>query len=153
MKRISLYLCAVLCTLGLMTSCDHGNTPDTISGTYSGTIDVDFNIAGLDDYDLEVPYEAVVSKAGDSYVDISLDLNLAKHIDPALATVVGSSLDFGTVTARCLVGPIVRGETPLSGTASVGGKSIPVHGDFEGRVLDITYALGIVTVEFEGVRR
>lgn len=153
MTRISLYLCAVLCTLGLMTSCDDSVTPDTISGTYSGTVDVDFNLPNTDDFDLELPYEAVVTKVNDSYIDVSLDLNLAKHIDPTLATLAGSSLDFGTVTARCLVGPTLRGETSLSGTATVGGKSIPVYGDFEGRVLDITYALGVITVEFEGIRR
>lgn len=153
MKRISLYLCAALCTLGLMTSCDHGVISDAISGTYKGTMDIDFNLPGIDDYDVEIPYEAVVSKADEAYVNIALDLNLAKYLSPTMATLVGGSLDFGVVTARCLVGPTVRGETSLTGSATVGDKSVLVYGDFEDGVLDITYVLGVASVEFEGVRQ
>ena len=153
MKSISLYLCAVLCTLGLMTSCDYGVMPDAISGTYKGTMDIDFNLSMVEDYDIEIPYEAVVTKVDEAYVEIALDLNLTKYLNPTLVTLVGSSLDFGVVTARCLVGPTMRGETPLTGSATVGGKSVLVHGDFENGVLDITYVLGVVSVEFEGIRQ
>lgn len=153
MKTKVFYVCALVCTLGLMTSCDHRITPETMSGTYQGKIEVKLNVPGNSQDDLEFPHQAIVTKAGDAYVDVAIDLDLSTLLGEPLAGLLGENMNFGTVTARCLVGPTVDGEAALSGTATVGGKSISVYGEYDERTLDITYPLGVVTVEFEGVRR
>lgn len=152
MKRTVSYFFAVLCTLTLMTSCDHSLTPDSITGTYSGTMDIRLNIPGVDLGDVEVPNHVDVTKVDDAHVNVAIDLDLAKYIDPSWAALAGSSLDFGAITAKCLVGPTIDGEATLTGTVKVGNTTVPVVGECEGRTLDLTFSLGIVTVEFEGVR-
>lgn len=136
-----------------MTSCDHRITPETVSGTYQGKMEVKLNVPGNYQDDLEFPHQAVVTKAGDAYIDVVIDLDLSAYLGESLAVLLDENLDFGTVTARCLVGPTVDGEAALSGTAPIGGRSVPVYGEYDERTLDITYPLGVVTVEFEGVRR
>ncbi len=153
MKTKFLYVCAIVCTLGLMTSCDHRITPETVSGTYQGKMEVKLNVLGNYSDELEFPHQAVVTKNNDTYVDVTIDLDLSKYFNESLVALIGEGVDFGTVTARCLVGPTIDGEAALSGTATVGGKSIPVYGEYDERTLDITYSLGVVTVEFEGVRK
>lgn len=153
MKRMYLYVCASVCTLSLMTSCHHEVTPDTISGVYQGSMDVKFNLIGLDEYDIELPNRAVVTKINESYVDISIELNLSDAVHPSLAEALDEDLDFGIIYARCLVGPTVDGEASLDGTAMVGGKAAPVVGEYEDKVLELTIVLSMLSVEFEGVRR
>ena len=136
MKRTVSYFFAFLCTLALMTSCDHSITPDSITGTYSGTMDIKFNIPGVNLDDVEVP----------NHVDVT-------KVDPSWAALVGSNLDFGAITAKCLVGPTIEGEATLTGTAKVGDTTVPVVGECEGSTLDLTLTIGIVTVEFEGLRK
>lgn len=153
MKRVFLYVCACVCTMSLMTSCHHEVTPDTMSGTYQGTMDVKFNLIGFEEYDIELPNRAVVTKINDSYVDIAIELDLDDAINPSLAEVLEENLDFGIVYARCLVGPTVDGEASLNGSAMVGGKAVPVVGEYEDKVLELTIVLGTLSVEFEGVRR
>lgn len=153
MKRTVSYFFAFLCTLALMTSCDHSITPDSITGTYSGTMDIKFNIPGVNLDDVEVPNHVDVTKVDEAYVNIAVDLDLAKYIDPSWAALVGSNLDFGAITAKCLVGPTIEGEATLTGTAKVGHTTVPVVGECEGSTLDLTLTIGIVTVEFEGLRK
>lgn len=153
MKRTVSYFFAFLCTLALMTSCDHSITPDSITGTYSGTMDIKFNIPGVNLDDVEVPNHVDVTKVDEAYVNIAVDLDLAKYIDPSWAALVGSNLDFGAITAKCLVGPTIEGEATLTGTAKVGDTTVPVVGECEGSTLDLTVTIGIVTVEFEGLRK
>ena len=153
MKRTVSYFFAFLCTLALMTSCDHSITPDSITGTYSGTMDIKFNIPGVNLDDVEVPNHVDVTKVDEAYVNIAVDLDLAKYIDPSWAALVGSYLDFGAITAKCLVGPTIEGEATLTGTAKVGDTTVPVVGECEGSTLDLTLTIGIVTVEFEGLRK
>lgn len=153
MKRTVSYFFAFLCTLALMTSCDHSITPDSITGTYSGTMDIKFNIPGVNLDDVEVPNYVDVTKVDEAYVNIAVDLDLAKYIDPSWAALVGSNLDFGAITAKCLVGPTIEGEATLTGTAKVGDTTVPVVGECEGSTLDLTLTIGIVTVEFEGLRK
>ena len=153
MKRTVSYFVAFLCTLALMTSCDHSITPDSITGTYSGTMDIKFNIPGVNLDDVEVPNHVDVTKVDEAYVNIAVDLDLAKYIDPSWAALVGSNLDFGAITAKCLVGPTIEGEATLTGTAKVGDTTVPVVGECEGSTLDFTLTIGIVTVEFEGLRK
>lgn len=153
MKRTVSYFFAFLCTLALMTSCDHSITPDSITGTYSGTMDIKFNIPGVNLDDVEVPNHVDVTKVDEAYVNIAVDLDLAKYIDPSWAALVGSILDFGAITAKCLVGPTIEGEATLTGTAKVGDTTVPVVGECEGSTLDLTLTIGIVTVEFEGLRK
>lgn len=153
MKRTVSYFFAFLCTLALMTSCDHSITPDSITGTYSGTMDIKFNIPGVNLDDVEVPNHVDVTKVDEAYVNIAVDLDLAKYIDPSWAALVGSNLDFGAITAKCLVGPTIEGEATLTGTAKVGDTTVPVVGECEGGTLDLTLTIGIVTVEFEGLRK
>ena len=136
-----------------MTSCDHSITPDSITGTYSGTMDIKFNIPGVNLDDVEVPNYVDVTKVDEAYVNIAVDLDLAKYIDPSWAALVGSNLDFGAITAKCLVGPTIEGEATLTGTAKVGDTTVPVVGECEGSTLDLTLTIGIVTVEFEGLRK
>ena len=136
-----------------MTSCDHSITPDSITGTYSGTMDIKFNIPGVNLDDVEVPNHVDVTKVDEAYVNIAVDLDLAKYIDPSWAALVGSNLDFGAITAKCLVGPTIEGEATLTGTAKVGDTTVPVVGECEGSTLDLTVTIGIVTVEFEGLRK
>ncbi len=136
-----------------MTSCDHSITPDSITGTYSGTMDIKFNIPGVNLDDVEVPNHVDVTKVDEAYVNIAVDLDLAKYIDPSWAALVGSNLDFGAITAKCLVGPTIEGEATLTGTAKVGDTTVPVVGECEGSTLDLTLTIGIVTVEFEGLRK
>ena len=136
-----------------MTSCDHSITPDSITGTYSGTMDIKFNIPGVNLDDVEVPNHVDVTKVDEAYVNIAVDLDLAKYIDPSWAALVGSNLDFGAITAKCLVGPTIEGEATLTGTAKVGDTTVPVVGECEGGTLDLTLTIGIVTVEFEGLRK
>lgn len=152
MKRTVSYFFAVLCALTLMTSCDHSITPDTIVGTYNGTMDIKFNIPGVDLDDVEVPNHVDVTKVDDSYVNVAVDLDLTKYIDPSYAALLGSNLNFGAITAKCLVGPTIEGEATLTGTAKVGDTTVPVVGECEGSTLDLTLTIGIVTVEFEGIR-
>ena len=153
MKRTVSYFFAFLCTLALMTSCDHSITPDCITGTYNGTMDIKFNIPGVNLDDVEVPNHVDVTKVDEAYVNIAVDLDLAKYIDPSWAALVGSNLDFGAITAKCLVGPTIEGEATLTGTAKVGDTTVPVVGECEGSTLDLTLTIGIVTVEFEGLRK
>ena len=154
MKRAFFYLSAVVCALSLMTSCLHEVTPDSMSGTFYGKMDVEINIPNLKVDELELPgKQATVCKVNESYVDITLDLNLAQYIDASLAALIGQNLDFGHIMARCLVGPTIDGEASLSGTATIAGKTIPVYGEYDERTLDVTLALGIVTIEFEGFRK
>lgn len=153
MKRTVSYFFAFLCTLALMTSCDHSITPDSITGTYNGTMDIKFNIPGVNLDDVEVPNHVDVTKVDEAYVNIAVDLDLAKYIDPSWAALVGSNLDFGAITAKCLVGPTIEGEATLTGTAKVGDTTVPVVGECEGSTLDLTLTIGIVTVEFEGLRK
>lgn len=154
MKRVFLYLSAFACTLSLMTSCLHEVTPDTMSGTFYGKMDVEINVPNLKLEELELPgKQATVTKVNESYVDITLDLNLAQYFDASLAALIDQNLDFGHITARCLVGPTYDGEAPLNGTATVTGKTIPVYGEYDERSLDVTFALGLVTVEYEGFRK
>ena len=153
MKRTVSCFFAFLCTLALMTSCDHSITPDSITGTYSGTMDIKFNIPGVNLDDVEVPNYVDVTKVDEAYVNIAVDLDLAKYIDPSWAALVGSNLDFGAITAKCLVGPTIEGEATLTGTAKVGDTTVPVVGECEGSTLDLTLTIGIVTVEFEGLRK
>ena len=153
MKRTVSYFFAFLCTLALMTSCDHSITPDSIAGTYSGTMDIKFNIPGVNLDDVEVPNHVDVTKVDEAYVNVAVDLDLAKYIDPSWAALVGSNLDFGAITAKCLVGPTIEGEAPLTGTAKVGDTTVPVVGECEGSTLDLTLTIGVVTVEFEGLRK
>lgn len=136
-----------------MTSCDHSITPDSITGTYNGTMDIKFNIPGVNLDDVEVPNHVDVTKVDEAYVNIAVDLDLAKYIDPSWAALVGSNLDFGAITAKCLVGPTIEGEATLTGTAKVGDTTVPVVGECEGSTLDLTLTIGIVTVEFEGLRK
>lgn len=136
-----------------MTSCDHSITPDSITGTYSGTMDIKFNIPGVNLDEVEVPNHVDVTKVDEAYVNIAVDLDLAKYIDPSWAALVGSNLDFGAITAKCLVGPTIEGEATLTGTAKVGDTTVPVVGECEGSTLDLTLTIGIVTVEFEGLRK
>lgn len=152
MKRTVSYFFAVFCALTLMTSCDHSITPDTIAGTYNGTMDIKFNIPGVNLDDVEVPNHVDVTKVDDSYVNVAVDLDLTKYIDPSYAALLGSNLDFGAITAKCLVGPTIDGEATLTGTAKVGDTTVPVVGECEGSTLDLTLTIGIVTVEFEGTR-
>lgn len=135
-----------------MTSCDHSITPDTIAGTYNGTMDIKFNVPGVNLDDVEVPNHVDVTKVDDSYVNVAVDLDLTKYIDPSYAALLGSNLDFGAITAKCLVGPTIDGEATLTGTAKVGDTTVPVVGECEGSTLDLTLTIGIVTVEFEGTR-
>ena len=153
MKKIFLQACAIVCMLGLMSSCDQRVTSDTVSGTYHGTMDVKINIPNVYQEELELPNKATVSKVDDAYVDITIDLNLTERVGEALSTLTGEDLNYGIITGRCLVGPTVDGEAALSGTATVGNRSIPVFGEYDERTLDVTFALGVVTVEFEGVRK
>ena len=153
MKRTVSCFFAFLCALALMTSCDHSITPDSITGTYSGTMDIKFNIPGVNLDDVEVPNHVDVTKVDEAYVNIAVDLDLAKYIDPSWAALVGSNLDFGAITAKCLVGPTIEGEATLTGTAKVGDTTVPVVGECEGGTLDLTLTIGIVTVEFEGLRK
>lgn len=153
MKRTVSYFFAVFCALILMTSCDHSITPDSITGTYRGTMDIKFNISGVEFADVEVPSHVDVTKVDDAYVNVAIDLDLAKYIDSSWATLVGSNLDFGVITAKCLVGPTIDGEAPLTGTAKVGDTTFPIVGECEGSTLDLTLTIGIVTVEFEGIKR
>ena len=154
MKRVFLYLSALACTLSLMTSCLHEVTPDTMSGTFYGKMDVEINVPNLKLEELELSgKQATVTKVNESYVDITIDLNLAQYFDASLAALIGQNLDFGHITARCLVGPTYDGEAPLSGTATVAGKTIPVYGEYDERSLDVTFALGLVAVEYEGFRK
>lgn len=154
MKRVFLHLSALACTLSLMTSCLHEVTPDTMSGTFYGKMDVEINVPNLKLEELELPgKQATVTKVNESYVDITLDLNLAQYFDASLAALIDQNLDFGHITARCLVGPTYDGEAPLNGTATVAGKTIPVYGEYDERSLDVTFALGLVTVEYEGFRK
>lgn len=153
MKRTVSYFFAFLCTLALMTSCDHSITPDSITGTYSGTMDIKFNIPGVNLDNVEVPNHVDVTKVDEAYVNIAVDLDLAKYLDPSWAALVGSNLDFGAITAKCLVGPTIEGEATLTGTAKVGDTTVPVVGECEGSTLDLTLTIGIVTVEFEGLRK
>ena len=136
-----------------MTSCDHSITPDSITGTYSGTMDIKFNIPGVNLDNVEVPNHVDVTKVDEAYVNIAVDLDLAKYLDPSWAALVGSNLDFGAITAKCLVGPTIEGEATLTGTAKVGDTTVPVVGECEGSTLDLTLTIGIVTVEFEGLRK
>lgn len=152
MKRTVSYFFAVFCALTLMTSCDHSITPDTIAGTYNGTMDIKFNVPGVNLDDVEVPNHVDVTKVDDSYVNVAVDLDLTKYIDPSYAALLGSNLDFGAITAKCLVGPTIDGEATLTGTAKVGDTTVPVVGECEGSTLDLTLTIGIVTVEFEGTR-
>lgn len=153
MKRTVSYFFAVFCALTLMTSCDHSITPDTIAGTYNGTMDIKFNISGVNLDDVEVPNHVDVTKVDDSYVNVAVDLDLTKYINnPSYVALVGSNLDFGAITAKCLVGPTIDGEATLTGTAKVGDTTVPVVGECEGSTLDLTLTIGIVTVEFEGTR-
>lgn len=153
MKRTVSYFFAVFCALTLMTSCDHSITPDTIAGTYNGTMDIKFNVPGVNLDDVEVPNHVDVTKVDDSYVNVAVDLDLTKYIDPSYAALLGSNLDFGAITAKCLVGPTIDGEATLTGTAKVGDTTAPVVGECEGSTLDLTLTIGIVTVEFEGVKK
>lgn len=145
--------CAALCTLGLMTSCNHEVTPESIAGKYNGTMDIKFNLPGTSLDEVEVPNHVVVSRLSDSNVEVAIDLDLAKYLDPSWAALAGSNLNFGAVTANCLVGPTIDGEAPLTGTAQIGDATIPVTGECEGRTLDLTIPIGIVTIEFEGIRQ
>ena len=139
-----------LFTLALTTSCVQETTPDTLSGTYCGEMEVELNIPNLQDDDWTLTNrQVVVTRVDDSHVDITLDLNLAQYVNIAITD---ENLDFGTITARCLVGPTIKGETPLSGTATIARQAVPVWGEYDERVLDIGISLGIVTVEFEGVK-
>lgn len=153
MKTNFLYVCVLACTLGLMTSCNQSITPETVSGTYQGKIEVKLNVPGNYQDELEFPHQAVVTKADRTHVDVVIDLDLSKYINEALAVLVGENLNFGTITSRCVVGPTIDGEAVLSGTAVIGNKSISIYGEYDERTLDITYPLGVVTVEFEGVRK
>ena len=147
----SLLSVVAVCVLAFATSCVHEVTPDTLSGTYHGTMDVEINLPALPADDWELPnYQATVVKVDASHVDIVIDLNLSKYINAAFA---GQDLDYGNITARCLVAPTVDGEAVLSGSAQVAGQSVPVYGEYDDRVLDVSIALGLVSVEFEGVRR
>ena len=153
MKRTVSYLCALFYTLTLMTSCDSSITPDTMAGTYDGVMDIKFNIPGVDIDDVEVHNHVDVTKLSDSNVEVAIDLDLSKYFSDDWAAIVGSSLDFGAITANCLVGPTIAGEASLTGTAKVGDTKIPVTGEYEGKTLDIKLTVGLVTVEFEGTRR
>ena len=116
-------------------------------------MDIKFNIPGVNLDDVEVPNHVDVTKVDEAYVNIAVDLDLAKYIDPSWAALVGSNLDFGAITAKCLVGPTIEGEATLTGTAKVGDTTVPVVGECEGSTLDLTLTIGIVTVEFEGLRK
>ena len=150
MKRLFPLLSAALCTLLLTTSCRQDETPDTLSGTYRGKMEVELNIpyAEIDEWTI-TGQQAIVTKVDESYVDITLNLNLAEHLGVSFP---GQDLNFGMLTARCLVGATIDGDTPLSGRATVAGQSIVIYGEYDERVLDITIPLGIVTVDFEGVK-
>jgi hypothetical protein len=113
-------------------------------------MEVELNIpyAEIDEWTI-TGQQAIVTKVDESYVDITLNLNLAEHLGVSYP---GQDLNFGMFTARCLVGPTIDGDTPLSGRATVAGQSIVIYGEYDERVLDITIPLGIVTVDFEGVR-
>ena len=150
MKRTFFLLFAVVCTLVLTTSCLREETPETLSGTYRGSMEVEVNIPGFHSDDLTITgQQTVVTKADASHVDIELELDLTKHLNINLPDY---NLNYGTLTAHCLVGPTFDGETPISGTAVVAGQSVPVWGEYDEQVLDLTIVLGVVTVEFEGVR-
>lgn len=147
MKKVFLYVCVIACTLGVITSCNHEVTPEQMSGVYHGTMDV--TVPSLQIDDLEMPNHATVTKVNESYVDIALNLDLAQYVNPELAAL----LNFGDVTARCLVEPTIDGEASLRGDVTIADQKFPVYGEYDERTLDVTFALGLVTVEFEGVRR
>lgn len=147
MKNAFLYVCAIACTLGLMTSCNHEVTPDSVSGAYYGTMDVTIPSLGIDD--MELPYQVTITKVNESYVDIALNLDLAQYINPDLSAL----LNYGNVVARCLVGPTIDGEASLRGDVAIANQKFPVYGEYDERAIDVIFALGLVTVEFEGIRR
>ena len=151
MKNVKSLLSVAVCVLLFATSCINEVTPDTLSGTYQGTMDVEINLPAFPTDDWKLPnYQATVVKVDASHVDVIIDLNLSKYIDAAL---IGQDLDYGTITARCLVASVEAGEAVLSGSAQVAGQSVPVYGEYDDRVLDVSIALGLLSVEFEGVRR
>lgn len=153
MKRFFLHAYVLICILGVMSSCDHRITPETVSGTYHGTMDIKINIPNISQEGLEFPNEAVVTKVDETHIDVTIDLDLSKYISESLSALIGENINYGTITGRCLVGPTVDGEASLSGTVTVGNQSIPIYGEYDDKTLDITFALGLVTIEFEGVRR
>jgi hypothetical protein len=51
------------------------------------------------------------------------------------------------------VGPTIDGEASLRGDVAIANQKFPVYGEYDERAIDVIFALGLVTVEFEGIRR
>jgi hypothetical protein len=98
---------------------------------------------------MELPYQVTITKVNESYVDIALNLDLAQYVNPDLSAL----LNYGNVVARCLVGPTIDGEASLRGDVAIANQKFPVYGEYDERAIDVIFALGLVTVEFEGIRR
>lgn len=136
MKRIYLYVCAMICTLGMMTSCGELDAND-IAGTYTGELEIAEGASFTKDVTIKAltDNQAEISLAG-------IDLGVLGRID---------------IKATCTVVSI-EGAADLTGTTTInfGGFSynaIPVTGEVEGNTLELSIQIPNYEIEFEGVRK
>lgn len=153
MKRTVSYFFAVFCALTLMTSCENMLTPEDLTGTYNGTMDFEVNIPNVTSISIDdVANQVTVTKVNDVTVDVAIDLNLSKYLDPTVQLLVGDELNFGNATVRCAM-TSVDGKAALVGTTEVKDYLLPVTGEYEEGVLELDLSLGeLVSIEFEGTR-
>lgn len=136
MKKVFLYLCAIVSTLGMITSCSIADT-HSIAGTYIGKLEVGM----LPPISKEVQVMAI----DDNQVEIVLgDIYL------------GETLGNASIKAKCTM-VVIGAEIELAGSTSLslGGFSynaIPVTGEVDDKVLELTIALPGCEVEYEGVK-
>lgn len=153
MKRMFLCVCALVCTMRLMTSCENVVTPEDMAGVYNGTMDFSVAIGPTETNVNDVPNYVTVTKVNDVAVDIALDLNLSKYLDsPLLEATIGEAIDFGEATFQCAV-TSADGVANLVGTTEIDGKPLPLQGTFENDVLSLSFGIqDMVTISFKGKR-
>lgn len=153
MKKMFLYVCALVCTMGLMTSCENVVTPEDIAGVYDGTMDFSVTIGTAEANINDVPNHVTVTKVNDVAVDIALDLNLSKYLDnPLLEATIGEAVNFGEATFQCAV-TSADGVANLVGTTEVDGKPLPLQGTYENDVLSLSLGVeDMVNISFKGTR-
>ena len=137
MKKIYLYVCAMMCTLGMLTSCSELDA-NAIAGTYVGEL----KIAGVSPISKEVTVKAI----GENQAEISL-------AGISLGEVLGS-ID---VKATCTV-ISVDGTANLAGSTAISFsgfsfESVPVTGEVEDKTLELEIKIPNYEIEFEGIRK
>jgi len=148
-KSVFYYLFAVICTIGLFTSCsDDDNkvlTVDNIVGTYPGDLDV--TLAGTE-VAKDVAASIVVTRVDDSKVKVSLSNFTIPGVLPVPMT----------IDATCDVVPStnelkLNGQTTIDMSAlGMGELAVVITGDADGKELDLDIAVATmkVVVDFEG---